>query len=699
MKYLDILNQKHHCNPANQGRKDGSMKKIFCLIAAVLFCVCSNNKIAGTIDETDTGITGKVHFWDGTDAADVSVKVFLDTAIIPLDGTLTDVNGSFSIVKLSPGSYSIWAQGGDSLGAFMDSIQVFHSKKTAADLTLEKCGSIIGFVGLQPQHDPQSVTVQALGTQKVSNVSVDGEFRLSGLAPGEYSIRLASTIAGYTPTYATISVPSGKTDTLKDVFILIYTDIPVVMNPRAAYDTPNGIVRVTWDSTDYRNFREYLIYRDPANALQPSLSPFAAVTEHFYNDPLSIDGDYTYRIAIRSNDLQVGPTFFGARVTVYSPQHIYSIFSENSLRTPLNMPCTLRLNIDPWFGNDPKLMWTIGPKASMLDSSAVSPIIFFHDTMTPDYPCIVSIKGQEGKTASDTIHLQSWLAWEKIAEPPMSDGEGFKSIVFNGVIFAFIGEPRKEMITKLKWLEWTSSDGISWQKVSDSLPFGEWTSNPVVFKDKMLVADNQNNIWGSTNGASWNFIERIIPDSTKQPYPWYSDTIITHTYLWGDSNKMWYIEEYSYMAGMAQKYYASLDGTEWFYEIGSFDLHSEPVNFLWCATMTINDIFWILSDEYGWIIKTGSSPVSLNKKESPTTLSSFLDFAAIQFHNCIFLAGFTGKDVLYSRDLGSTWSKCDDNYPSPSPLVNGGGATKSHSCCVFAEHIYSMSKTGVWRTK
>ena len=79
----------------------------------------------------------------------------------------------------------------------------------------------------------------------------------------------------------------------------------------------------------------------------------------------------------------------------------------------------------------------MGPKAVMLDSSAQTPVIMLHDTLTSDYPCILLIKGQDGKTASDTLHLQSWFTWEKIAEPLISNGTDFKSVVFNGNMYAF----------------------------------------------------------------------------------------------------------------------------------------------------------------------------------------------------------------------------------------------------------------------
>ena len=187
-----------------------------------------NEKFTGTIDTTDTGIVGKVTYVAGKAAPDAQVKLFItrDTSRTALSQISTDNGGSFTFDSLAPGSYNVWIESTDSQVAFIDSVYVPENTEVRRDAVLGKSGSVTAIVGLQTGDDPRSVFVQALGTQKYSNVDSAGVFTIPGLAEGDYTLRLVSTIQGYTPTFKTITITSGIDDTLKDTIKLIYTGIP-----------------------------------------------------------------------------------------------------------------------------------------------------------------------------------------------------------------------------------------------------------------------------------------------------------------------------------------------------------------------------------------------------------------------------------------------------------------------------------------
>jgi hypothetical protein len=184
-------------------------------------------------------------------AGNVTVKIFKDTATIPALQTQTTGNGSYKFGALEPGSYNVWAESSDSIVAYKDSIKVPEKVQVTADLTLAKGGSVTAVVGMQPGHNPASVTVNALGTEKYANVSDSGWFTIKGLAAGEYTLKLVSTIAGYTPTYETIIIQSAVADTLKDTIFMVFTDIPTVKGLKTVYDPFTGVVTVSWNKTSY----------------------------------------------------------------------------------------------------------------------------------------------------------------------------------------------------------------------------------------------------------------------------------------------------------------------------------------------------------------------------------------------------------------------------------------------------------------
>ena len=248
--------------------------------AALLLTCTKSPQQAGTMSETDTAM---IYNPDNTPAVGAVVKFFVatDSTRTIAYQTTTDANGRYSTKALVKGVYNMLAYSArglaksayvmsasdDSLIAYQDSIIVLTDTVLVQPDTLEKPGSITGIIGLQPNHDPRTATVEVLGTNIYSNVDQNGRFTLAPVAKGNYNLRLVTTLADYTPTYVTISTPGQKKDTLADTLWLTFTGIPVVTGLAASYDTVNGLVHLSWNKAVYRDFQRYLVFRDAHDSI------------------------------------------------------------------------------------------------------------------------------------------------------------------------------------------------------------------------------------------------------------------------------------------------------------------------------------------------------------------------------------------------------------------------------------------------
>jgi hypothetical protein len=120
----------------------------------------------GVVDTTDTGIS-RIYNPDGTPAAAAKVSIFqtTDSTRTPVEVLTTDNNGAYSLPPVKSGAYNIWAEKGD-LVAIQNSVQLSSSIKEVSNDTLGNPVTLTATVGLQPNSDPRTVTVQVLGTYK-----------------------------------------------------------------------------------------------------------------------------------------------------------------------------------------------------------------------------------------------------------------------------------------------------------------------------------------------------------------------------------------------------------------------------------------------------------------------------------------------------------------------------------------------------
>ncbi len=187
--------------------------------------------------------------------------------------TRTDAEGRFRLDSISAGQYNVLISK-DSLRAFRDSVFLAPGVTALPADTLKAPATLSGFVRVQPVHDPRSATVQVLGTDIYTNVDAAGRFVLSGMAGGDYRLRIVSTITEYAPLFFATRVVAGKANVLQDTLALPFTGVPTVTGLRASYDSTRGIVTLNWNAVQSTQIAGYAVFRDPAGAVNLSTQPY-----------------------------------------------------------------------------------------------------------------------------------------------------------------------------------------------------------------------------------------------------------------------------------------------------------------------------------------------------------------------------------------------------------------------------------------
>jgi hypothetical protein len=247
--------------------------------------------------------------------------------------TRTDADGRFALSGVRPGQYNILAMK-DGLKSIRDSVPITEIGIDLGTDTLKLPGTLIGTVSLQANHNPRTATVQVLGTNLFVNVDQGGGFSLRDLAPGQYRLRVETSMDGYTVLYVPVEVRSGRIDTLPPL-VPFYALVPVVTGLRAE-SSPDGCIRLSWDATPYPNSDGYLVYRDSAGSILPSTVPIARVQRPRFVDTLyswtpkpgqfsfedSAIREYAYRVRLLDAGGQIGPSNGSASAFAYSPEKV-----------------------------------------------------------------------------------------------------------------------------------------------------------------------------------------------------------------------------------------------------------------------------------------------------------------------------------------------------------------------------------------
>ncbi len=272
------------------------------LLGTLLLGACGD-EVAGTNDETHTGISARIFLPDGKGPA-----VGAEVELVPVGGTAVaargevDASGKPVLPRVADGLYALSAASGP-LASWSDSLRVVAGRLEAIDDTLRQAASISGVVALQPQHDPQTVVVNVLGTDAWANVGADGRFTLPLLGAGVRRLKFTTTQMEYMPLYQTVPLAPSEGFVFPDTLRLPYTGIPVVLGLRAQNDSATGDIVVSWNRAQHANLVDYAIYRDSSGAVDWSSTPLASATDTFWRDASAKAVDrirtWRYRVAVR----------------------------------------------------------------------------------------------------------------------------------------------------------------------------------------------------------------------------------------------------------------------------------------------------------------------------------------------------------------------------------------------------------------
>jgi hypothetical protein len=306
-------------------------------VLAITACILDQHSKGGSVVENEV-LAGTIYTQDGQPAANAEVKVFpvdyvpnkalikraADTSIV--FGFRTDAEGKYVVASVPPGEYNILGSS-DGRVSFRDSVTITGSRKTLPSDTLGEPGSVTGFVALEPDHDPRNVFIQILGTNRFVNADSGGKFVLTGMAGGDYAMRIVTTLDNYPPYFGGFTLPAGGSLVMKDTIRLAFTGIPVAAGLRADYDTAGALARIAWSPVHYPFFKEYLVYRSEKSALTLPQNPIARVRDTFFVDSLAAFAQgawpatgplpaFEYRVRVRNLSDQEGLAFGDAVVTV-----------------------------------------------------------------------------------------------------------------------------------------------------------------------------------------------------------------------------------------------------------------------------------------------------------------------------------------------------------------------------------------------
>lgn len=321
------------------------------LLAAMAMSGCMGGENdAPTVGE-ENGV-GRLFLADGRPAANAKVQVYKVGAVPqpadlakraraadPVVLTRTDAQGRFLVGDIEKGEYNILASL-DEEYAYQDSLALGGNRAPIPPDTLEDPGVVRGKVALEPQHNPRTVMVQLLGTNRFANVDSVGRFEFRDLAGGSYSVRVYTTESEYTPTFSSFRAVTGREVDIEETLRPIFTGIPAVHGLTVLYDTLTGVAHLRWNRTNHPLIQDYLLYRD-AGRNAPSLTPsFAFTVDTVFADSLweyepgkpqalfdygdSTERPFTWRVCPRMKTQAIGPFLHAFSLKTFSPKWVHT---------------------------------------------------------------------------------------------------------------------------------------------------------------------------------------------------------------------------------------------------------------------------------------------------------------------------------------------------------------------------------------
>ena len=244
------------------------------LVQILSGCLGSNpsdpDTSAGGSDEIDTRIavdrSGKP-----VSAARIALVRTDDSTGKALAVNATGTDGSFPKFVVPDGFYSVVLRDpGDSLGKYVDSVQVKNQMVPAGRDTLLALGSVSGVVRVSAGHSPVTVSMGLVGTDILATVKTDGTFRIELVPGGIYTLGAFPMLDGYGPLYLRLQLKDGQNLTLPDTLVMPFTGLPAPGALRVLQDTGTGNVRLSWNRVDHPDLLGYVVDRVEGGAVTAS---------------------------------------------------------------------------------------------------------------------------------------------------------------------------------------------------------------------------------------------------------------------------------------------------------------------------------------------------------------------------------------------------------------------------------------------
>ena len=661
------------------------------LIATLLFSAllfqCAE-KMAGITDETSTGTASVYMPGGGEPAKGATVSLFAqkDTSRIPRFLTKTNNEGQFTVTNLSDGVYNLLASK-DTLVAYQGEVYVIMGKGTFKNDTLEKQGTLTGKIFIQPNDDPRNIIVNVAGTNIWSNVNIDGQFTLKKLASGEYTLALIPALpqmSGYVMTFVTISVKGGVNDTLKSDLELLYTGVPVVKGLKGSYDTLNNTVSLTWNKPAYRRINSYVVYRGQVqDGLRTNFEICGQITDTFFTqEPIFVESNekfikYEYRVAVENNDNVIGTTFESVVVSAINPSYVKQLFSNDTIITYLNLPCTLKVQLTTKsLGSPVNYEWDIGTTGAF--ASGDSDTVITVSDPTPNKKAACRVSGINGRSYSDTISFTPAILCEKIGAPLDLKENNIYAVNLRGNVMVFDGNKNL----------WKTSDFKSWEKISDPFPFKAHVRT-VSFNNKLVTVDTAGNVWVSEDGKLWDTLKDVKITNAISMFNLGSNVwVIQHDWMSRINPNDPYPAD-----GGVYTVMTSVNLTTW-------SKYGPPEN-LYPFSYTEPNWFGTTTDSVIWCFtRFGTGNKAFTTKDMKTIeekgiIESSGDLPLVSGVWLLFRNTFYsfGKSSYYSSDLLSGWNKI---ALKNNPFDNDDSNWRT-ACVVLNEIPYLINKNGAFK--
>jgi regulation of enolase protein 1 (concanavalin A-like superfamily) len=274
--------------------------------------------------ETTNGITACAIRADGTPAAGAIVRLRRSDWVTQLPAlaksafygadALTDSNGRFEITGIDPGSYRIEVTDGHAAALFACLLDVRDTVNLGVD-TLRPFATLIGAADTTGAANPQ-IFAQVAGLERLAAVGIDGQYALTDLPQGIFSLHVGSNATGAATTIiAGVQAVSADTAVVRSPLPAPWTGASIGNEtPVGGAMYANGRFTITGGGPDIWNRADgfHFVYQPRTGDCEISAYVIDFEYGHF-----SCKAGFNIRESIESNSVNLGASLEIDRAGTY----------------------------------------------------------------------------------------------------------------------------------------------------------------------------------------------------------------------------------------------------------------------------------------------------------------------------------------------------------------------------------------------